>query len=263
MVYDLAAAEKYIRQAAAARGIDPDVAVAVARSEGLREGVWQSNVVKNGRREPSYGPFQLYTGGGLGNEFMNRTGLDPADPNNLYAGIDFALDHASKNGWGSWYGARDTGIPDWAGIGTTNAYPAARPTPVSPAAPVTMSPPTITSPTDPWRGMSTVQPAFAQQFPPPPTISNPTDQWDRPIGEIELDPDPAPRNQQFIIEDDRNLPVSPQGPSISPNQTSAPAPRQRPNWMNNTRAYRDAVMPEQRRMAAAPSAGGKPEGLFG
>lgn len=106
----------YIAKAAQQRGIDPGVAVRVARSEGLAPGVWQSNVTKNGQRERSYGPFQLYTGGGLGNQFQQATGKDPSDPSTWQAGVDFALDHASKNGWGSWYGAANTGIGDWQGI---------------------------------------------------------------------------------------------------------------------------------------------------
>ncbi len=108
--------EAYIRASAKMRGIDPDAAVRVARTEGLKDGVWQSNVRANGRREPSYGPFQLYTGGGLGNDFQKRTGLDPSDTANWKPGVDFALDHAKANGWNAWYGARDNGIPNNYGI---------------------------------------------------------------------------------------------------------------------------------------------------
>lgn len=111
---------KYIMEAAAARGIDPNTALAVARSEGLnadpRE-AWQSSVVKNGKRERSYGPFQLYIDGGLGNQFMKSTGLDPRDPSTWKQQVDFSLDHAGKNGWGAWYGARNTGIGNMDGIG--------------------------------------------------------------------------------------------------------------------------------------------------
>jgi len=111
----------YIRQAAAARGIDPDVAVAVAQSEGLNADpaeAWQSTIVKDGVREPSYGPFQLYMGGGLGNEFVEQTGLDPRDPSTVYAGIDFALDKAAEGGWTPWYGAKAIGLSPYEGIGS-------------------------------------------------------------------------------------------------------------------------------------------------
>ncbi|QIO64774.1 phage tail length tape measure family protein [Rhizobium leguminosarum] len=108
----------YIAKAAAQRGIDPSTALAVARSEGgLSSWNLQSNYVKNGVQEPSFGPFQLYKGGGLGNAFMAKTGLDPALAANGPAGVDFALDHASKNGWGAWYGAEKAGISKWQGIG--------------------------------------------------------------------------------------------------------------------------------------------------
>lgn len=108
----------YITQSALARGIDPAVALKVAKSEGgLDSWNLQSGVIKNGVREPSFGPFQLYKGGGLGNAFMAKTGLDPALAANGPAGVDFALDHAAKNGWGAWYGAAKVGVGDFEGIG--------------------------------------------------------------------------------------------------------------------------------------------------
>ncbi|QIO60691.1 phage tail length tape measure family protein [Rhizobium leguminosarum] len=111
----------YIAQAAVKRGIDPNIALAVARSEGgLSSWNMQSGVFKNGIQEPSFGPFQLYKGGGLGNAFMAKTGLDPALAANGPAGVDFALDYASKKGWGAWYGAGKAGISDWQGIGGGN-----------------------------------------------------------------------------------------------------------------------------------------------
>lgn len=124
MAYDTNAAERYIRQRAAAMGIDPDVAVKVAKGEGLKRGVWQSNVVKNGRREPSYGPLQLLVGGGntgfpegMGNQMIRETGINPADPNNWKAAIDFGLGEAAEKGWGQWYGAKAAGITGMEGIG--------------------------------------------------------------------------------------------------------------------------------------------------
>lgn len=116
--------EQYIRQAAAARGIDPDIAVRVARSEGgLDDPIRQSGVMKGGVREPSYGPFQLLVGGngtnfpeGLGNRAV-AAGIDPRNPADAYRGIDFALDEASKKGWGQWYGAKSAGLGNFAGIG--------------------------------------------------------------------------------------------------------------------------------------------------
>jgi len=116
--------ERYIRQAAAKRGIDPEIAVRVARSEGgLNDPVRQSLVKKNGRQEPSYGPYQLLIGGGnsgfptgMGNDAL-RAGIDPRDPNQWQRGVDFALDGANANGWGAWYGAKAAGIGNRQGIG--------------------------------------------------------------------------------------------------------------------------------------------------
>src|SRR5262245_12684854 len=82
----IAEIEAYIRQAAMRRGIDPDVALRVAKSEGLAPGVWQSNVYHNGVREPSYGPFQLLVReGGLGNAFQRATGKSAADPSTAFS----------------------------------------------------------------------------------------------------------------------------------------------------------------------------------
>lgn len=106
----------YIRETARKYGVDPEVALRVAKSEGLS--TFQSSVVdKKGAREPSWGAFQLYTGGGLGNEFRKQTGLDPSDPANEKATIDYALKHASQHGWGPWHGAKNTGIGEFEGIG--------------------------------------------------------------------------------------------------------------------------------------------------
>jgi len=114
---------QYIAQAAQARGIDPSVAIRVANSEGLAPDTWQSNVMKGGKREPSYGPFQMLVGGGdtgfpegMGNAFMSQTGLDPSDPANWQKSVDFALDTAAKQGWGQWYGAKAAGIDNMQGI---------------------------------------------------------------------------------------------------------------------------------------------------
>lgn len=113
----------YIRQAAIARGIDPDVAVQVAQSEGLNSYV--------GDRGSSFGPFQLHYGGvasggmavsGLGDEFTHKTGLNARDPATVRAQIDFALDEAKRKGWGAWHGWR--GLPN-AGIGALPAGAAA------------------------------------------------------------------------------------------------------------------------------------------
>jgi hypothetical protein len=113
--------EAYIRAAAVARGINPDVAVRVARSEGLAPNTWQAKANLSYGREQSYGPFQLHNAPpgerpGMGNDFVKATGLDPSNPANWKQGVDFAMNHASKNGWGQWFGAKKIGITGKMGI---------------------------------------------------------------------------------------------------------------------------------------------------
>src|SRR5262245_52217773 len=125
---DISDMEAYIRRAAAERGIDPDTAVAVARSEGLQEGTWQAKANLSYGRERSYGPFQLHIAPkgnrpGLGNEMIAETGVDPSDPKNWKQGIDFALNHAAKDGWGAWYGAKSIGVTGKMGIGGRKSKP--------------------------------------------------------------------------------------------------------------------------------------------
>lgn len=115
-----------IRKSAIERGIDPEVAVKVAKSEGLNTYRSSSPGGKWGmQREPSFGPFQLLmgqgTGGptGLGDRFKAATGIDPSTDRSaasIQKQIDFALDEAKRVGWGQWYGAAASGISQKQGI---------------------------------------------------------------------------------------------------------------------------------------------------
>lgn len=101
-----AAAEKY--------NVDPDTAIQVARTEGL--GTFLGDGGQSGSA------FQLHVtpggaGGHVGDLFMRDTGLDPRDPKNEGAAIDYAMKHASQNGWGAWNGAKKIGITGMMGIG--------------------------------------------------------------------------------------------------------------------------------------------------
>jgi len=98
----------FIQETAKKYGVDPVTALKVAKSEGLAQFYGD-----NGK---SGGAFQLFTGGGLGNEFQKETGLDPLDPNNEKATIDYALKRAAQGGWGPWYGAAKVGVGQWDGI---------------------------------------------------------------------------------------------------------------------------------------------------
>lgn len=156
---DTAATEAYIREAAAKRGIDPEVAVKVARSEGLAPGVWQSNVVrKDGGRETSYGPFQLLVGGGLGDKFQKVYGKSPADPSTLNQQIDFALDEAAQGGWSPWYGAAKVGV------GARTGLDRARPLGYQPAQVASL---------DPSAGMTELPPVNPPAPPPTPGYVDP------------------------------------------------------------------------------------------
>ena len=104
-VYNPQEAASYIVAAAQKRGIDPNVALRVARSEGLNQ--------YTGDEGSSFGPFQLHYGGvakggnavgGLGDVFTQRTGLDARDPRTWRQQIDFSLDEAARTGWGPWHG---------------------------------------------------------------------------------------------------------------------------------------------------------------
>lgn len=108
--------EAYIRQSAAARGINPQIAVRVALSEG---GVDDPVRAGDPARGGSYGPFQLnYLPGSVGTRFTEATGMHASDPKAWKAAIDFALNEASQKGWGQWFGAARAGITGFTGIST-------------------------------------------------------------------------------------------------------------------------------------------------
>lgn len=104
-MYDPKIVAEYIRQAAMRRGMDPDVALQVAKNEGLNS--------YTGDGGSSFGPYQLHYGGvakggnavgGLGDIFTKRTGLDARNPDTWQAQVDFSLDEAKRGGWKPWHG---------------------------------------------------------------------------------------------------------------------------------------------------------------
>lgn len=99
-----------IRAAALKYGHDPEIAMRVAQAEGLGRFM--------GDRRTSFGAFQLHTGGGLGDEFQRETGLDPRDPRNEAATIDWAMKNLGRTGWGPYHGASRIGVGAREGIGT-------------------------------------------------------------------------------------------------------------------------------------------------
>lgn len=104
----------YIRETAKKYNIDPETAVRVAQSEGLRDFYGDNNT--------SFGAFQAHIGGGLGDEYRKETGRDPADPSNERDLIDWQLRKASKEGWGPYHGAPRVGVTPFMGIGGRPGY---------------------------------------------------------------------------------------------------------------------------------------------
>jgi hypothetical protein len=108
--------EQIIKAEAEARNINPETAIAIFRSEGA--GAYQSQVPREGKGsynglEDSYGPFQLYRGGGLGNEYEKLTGRNLRNDNTIEGittQIRFALDRAVSQGWQPWYGRETAGV---------------------------------------------------------------------------------------------------------------------------------------------------------
>ena len=95
----------FIVQEALKRGIDPAIALAVAKSEGFNGYTGDSG--------SSFGAFQLHYGNiasggnavsGLGDVFTAQTGLDARDPTTEREQIKFALDQAAQSGWSPWHG---------------------------------------------------------------------------------------------------------------------------------------------------------------
>jgi hypothetical protein len=125
--------EPFIRETAAKYGVNPETAMKVAHSEGLKDFL--------GDDGKSGGAFQLYTGGGMGNDFQKETGLDPLDPKNERATIDYALKNVGKTGWLPFHGAAKVGVGPMEGIGQQTA--AATPPGPIPAVPTSGGGPTI------------------------------------------------------------------------------------------------------------------------
>jgi hypothetical protein len=115
--------EDFIRNAALIRGINPELAIRVAKSEGGVDEYAKRGTFATGS---SWWSFQLHYGGpgyeylgtvaGMGNGFTKLTGWQPGDPRAWRDAIRYALNRAKIGGWGAWYGAAAVGIGPWDGI---------------------------------------------------------------------------------------------------------------------------------------------------
>lgn len=112
--------DAYVAEAAKKRGIDPDVAVRLWHAEG-RSGdpaeAWRSKaILKDGERESSYSPLQLNVKGGVGEQMIKDTGVDPSKVSNWKPSVDYGLDWGKKHGWNDWMGAKAAGIAPREGL---------------------------------------------------------------------------------------------------------------------------------------------------
>jgi len=115
--------EDFITESSHARGIDPSVALRVARSEGGTDEYSVTGMFDTGW---SFWAYQLHYGGpgylhygtvaGMGNTFSKLTSWSPGDPLAWKDAIRYALNRAKTGGWSPWYGAAHVGVSQWEGI---------------------------------------------------------------------------------------------------------------------------------------------------
>lgn len=115
---DIPTIADYIYRRAVQVGVNPDMALGIARNEGLNERTINSPTFGNvDTRGYSFGPFQLFSGsrdprrlapGGLAVEFRQRYGAAPSR-DNWQQQVDFSLDRMRNRGTGAWHAVRDAG----------------------------------------------------------------------------------------------------------------------------------------------------------
>ena len=110
----------YIYSRAQEIGVDPNLALGIARYEGLNPNTIGSPTF--GNRDAggySFGPFQLHSTsrnpntiapGGMAYEFQQRYGSAPSREN-WQQQVDFSLERMKSSGTGPWYAVRDRGGP--------------------------------------------------------------------------------------------------------------------------------------------------------
>lgn len=101
-----------IVNAARQAGVDPSTALRVSQTEGLNA------PFAGGDGGKSFGAMQLYTGGGMGNQFQQQTGMNPADPRTENAATEWAISQVPSTGWTPFHGAARAGIGPRQGIGS-------------------------------------------------------------------------------------------------------------------------------------------------
>ena len=108
----------YIYRRALARGVNPNLALGIARYEGLNPRTIGSSTFGNrDAKGYSFGPYQLYSGssdpnniarGGMAYEFLKKYGEKPS-ASNWQKQVDFSIDRMATSGVSPWYAVRDQG----------------------------------------------------------------------------------------------------------------------------------------------------------
>lgn len=119
--------EQMIIRESSARFISPNVAIRIFRAEGL--GSYQSSVPRSGGgsylgREASFGPYQMFLGGGVGNRYERQTGRQLITDNSaagILNQIRYALDVAAKESWQAWAGRGPARVDNWDGLRNARA----------------------------------------------------------------------------------------------------------------------------------------------
>lgn len=123
--------EGFIAEASLMRGIDPQVALRVCRSEGGVDEYAKRGTFATGS---SWWSLQLHYGGpgyeylgtvaGMGTGFTKLTGWQPGEEAAWRDAARYGLNRAKASGWGAWYGAAHVGIAQWEGIDQFYAWDA-------------------------------------------------------------------------------------------------------------------------------------------
>lgn len=109
---------QYIWRRARELGIDPNMALGIARFEGLNPNTLGSPTYGNpDAKGYSFGPFQLYSGssdpskiapGGMAYDFLQKYGKAPSR-DNWQQQVDFSLETMKSRGVSPWHAVRDQG----------------------------------------------------------------------------------------------------------------------------------------------------------
>lgn len=118
--------EEFLAECLVARGIDVEIGLRVAMSEG---GVDEYALRGTFPTGSSWWAYQLHYGGagyeylgtvaGMGNGFTELTLWQPGEEAAWRDAARYALNRAKNSGWSAWYGAAHVGIGKWDGIDRT------------------------------------------------------------------------------------------------------------------------------------------------